>query len=518
MLILYFLQTLLAAEAICQNFEYFLNSPTKDDAGFVATFTNRGIKNFADAGLILGQSFLEHVVFPDIHHSFDLGITSVDLSLLGMRVDDFSIDNFTVLINADGEKNQMNIQGLDIQLSFGYKIKQNTVPYLTDEGVGVIRVGRIHAFDNGVVNISSKCPYHKYLLLTDATIQIGTLDIKLNSPLGDTINFLIVLLNEPLKLFFETTFAFILNQKLSETIEQMFYIEQTSKTSFQSLVENATAPVSRLFFVDCRAVDFIATNGYITIKYPGQMYFVVVDPKNQSHVVDPSTIDLQEGPVGPLPDVVNNADVQYIIDRSAFNSAFHTWHHYNSSYDSILHSNTTDNAVAYLSIDSLSTAFVGIENMTSDNIAIIITHRKAPYVRFVVPAGMYTEMDMDLIIKIDDKPLATVHAVIGAIGTPDMFTYVARDDLNMSSFYLTFLYGNSTIEVSNVAEGITVNEENLEIYIGSLYEDVIGIVVSESSKMRSLFSENTMFMNTSSHVVSYYPPEYCAVTINFVAQ
>lgn len=500
--------------SVCNSFDHFPNTPTVSDAGFVATFTSHGIKCFTDAGLAMAQVFLNTIVFPDQKMHFDLGFTSVEFSLKNLRLPEFSIGNMDFRLGAGSNKSELILEDFNTHIVFDFSFKQLSAPYLSDEGIGSIILKNVNVYDAVLLGISHTCPYHMEVNLSDINAHIGSLDVDLHSPLADVLAPIIKLILKPLTEFAEKVIASAINNEINKAINNMFNTESTTNDVILCLTKHA-CPEGFNYSMDGRSLEFHATDTYITVKNPGTIY---VRPTNATSDKDYDILDKQEGPKAPLPDLVNSADIQFIIDRSTFNSVFFTWQKHNKTFDDRIIS-TTASPIEYLTVDALESVFAGLgvlDTGNSSDVTVTYTHDSAPYIDKVGYAGMHTLMSILFGIQVGSLHLATVKADMEVVGEPHSFNYVDTKLLNISSFYLTFSYATAVISVIDVNKDVKVHDENLELLISTVFDSLIAEQLSTKMKSRSFYTSNSLFYGNMPYQVIYYPPEYCAVTFSFL--
>lgn len=503
---------LMANDGKCYLHFPYLNTPTTDDAGFVVTFTAKGIRSFIKHISSTIEQSLENLAIPDKHFEVDLKITTLSLDIRNILLDDVHLGNCSFSLLEDGDANRVALENASIRVVFGYALKQLTAPYLSDEGIGKVSFANMGIFAQVQLNISPYCAFHKRVLVSDLSADIGMLNLSLESWVSPVITPFLNLISPALKAFLEGLFPVVTNDMLNIYLGDILEREITCKREFEFLTSDN---MSNLYCMDSRTLGFVTTRDYVAVRYPGQTYHAVIDSANATNFLDNTTVELQPGPIQRLPDILDNDDVQYIIDRSALNSAFHTWHKFERAYDCILNASIVE-AEGYLSIASLALAFPNVGNFVSatDEISIVVSNLAAPFIKSVEYTGLMTVLELDLNIRAGEETLAHVRANVYALSSLALFSLYDTAGQNITDFYITFQQNTVETVVAALREGLLVSEENLDAYATDLFTDVVGPIVSLASKKRSPLTDNSFFFDQRPYSVHFYPPEYCSVSLN----
>lgn len=497
----------------CNLFFPYKNTPTSDDAGFIATFTNKGISSFIKTMVLTIENTLAGTKFPNQHFDVDLKLTTLSFDLKNIILKDILFGDCSFNLGQENLQNQVDIKGISFTVNFAYALKQTTAPYISDEGTGVISITGGEFFGATSFGVSSTCAYHKKISVTDLNFDLDKLDIHLTSGSSSILNPFLKLIMPALKEFIKNLLPDLLIGVINDSVNEPLIKEVECKREIRVINSNH----ARVFCMDSRTLNFFSTKDYVSLRYPGQTYFATMDPHNHRNFTDNSTVDEQPGPLQILPSVVNSNDVQFIIDKSAFTSAYYTWQKYDNTYDCSI-SKVTKGASEYFTMDLLKGIFPNIEYIApymSDSV-VRVTNKVPPAVSSIDYVGVVVVLDQRLHFSLNGKTIAIFDVNIKALAAPAMDTYVHSMWQNMTTFYLGFSWGQAETHVIELCQDLKVAEENLDEFFSGFFTDVIGPLIANASKQRSVLSDNAFFFSEKPYTVSYYPPNYCAITLNII--
>jgi len=493
-----------AEEEECETFDFGYDVD-ESDVSYIVALTEEGSNNFVYNALQLLTQFFSELVLPEMNFSVDVGLFMVDISLKNTRVNSFLVDTVYFKFLEAAEINEVAAEGISIDLAFDFKITIKIGIPISDEGWGEIKTsgGDLYA-DVALTASPDYCPYRIYIKSSDIGLDLGSLSVHFESTLGPLYDAIFKALEDEIVDALNEAIGGMLGDAIITYANQALLDGHVHVTHFANSDFDYSDDPNDKCTGDARVLGGVHFhNAAIAIHYPGYS-FANVDTE-RAH----------EKPSAPLPELVNNHDVQIIIDKTVFNSAYHAWSTFHHSYS---HEYAGTEIADDLDAEELKEVFVGLtdEEAAPENLRLSFQAVKDPYVTEVADTGLYTEFSLQTELVSGEKTVASFLINVNALGKPMLFTLYAGETLNKSTIYLQDKYVNSTVEVTEVAEGIEVDEEALASWAKSLCKDYILDTISEIMSTRSMVANNSDYICNVDPVITYSAPNY--VTLGFTLE
>lgn len=488
-----------ADEEECYNFDFGYDVD-ESDVGYIVALTEEGANNFVYNALELLSQFFSNLVLPEMDFTIDLGLFLVDINLKNTRVNSFLVEAVYFKFMEAAEINEVAAEGIAINLAFDFKLTIKMGIPITDEGWGEIKTsgGNLYA-DVALTASPDYCPYRIYIQSSDIGVDLGSLSVHFESTLGALYDAIFKAMEEEIVEALNEAIGGMLGEAVITYANQALLRGGTHVSHFEGWLVNSAEDWNDLCTADIRVQGGVHFhNAAISIHYPGYSF------------ANKDTERAHEKPSAPLPMLVNNHDVQLIIDKTVFNSAYHAWSTFHGSY---AYEYAGADIADDLDAEELKEVFPGLtdEDAAVDNLRLSFRAVKDPYITEVADTGLYTEFSLQTELKSGEKLLASFLVNVNALGKPALFTLPTEATLNMSSIYLQNKYVNSTIEVSELAEGLEADEEALAGWVKSLCKDYILDTISEIMSTRSMVANNSDYICTVDPVITYSAPNYVAL-------
>lgn len=537
------------ALAGCAHFEHYPAPADTQGPAFVASYTRKGIASFAYRGIEMAEAVLEKAVIPNVYMPFETVLGTIEITMRNIRLSDFSLGTLQFALRApDDDCTQIRVEGFTLRTLFDYSFLKRSFPVLNESGWADISVSGSAIFADLRLVPSDACPDHSGAVVNNVSVGISDLVLDFDSPFANLLKPFIPFIKAPLiellEGVFAETMAPTLNRVINETMgefpdaypELLMYASRDGAARGADTGADADADAGAgsspaavdFFFMDQRQRVFRVEAEHVSACYPGLTYYAQVARGDHNTVLNGSLLVPQEGPAAPLPLLVNGDDVQFILDRAAFNSALRTWHAAARAYDGVLASTDAPPGAAgeYVSLAGLEAAFPGVTRSLPSDAAVRLSyaHAAPPRVVAVAPAGLHTRLCMRAevcVVEPEAEPAAERCRLllafafdVDAVGRPAMHEHCFAS-MNVSSFYLELSFGSLALHEARAGEGVAADLAHAEGYLEGLFVDALAPAFAERMKERSFLSENTLFLGALPRRVTYFPPEYCAVTLSY---
>eukprot|EP00768_Dysnectes_brevis_P004111 gnl/Dysnectes_brevis/2929_a3593_1167.p1 GENE.gnl/Dysnectes_brevis/2929_a3593_1167~~gnl/Dysnectes_brevis/2929_a3593_1167.p1 ORF type:complete len:511 (+),score=183.50 gnl/Dysnectes_brevis/2929_a3593_1167:169-1533(+) len=161
----------------------------------------------------------------------------------------------------------------------------------------------------------------------------------------------------------------------------------------------------------------------------------------------------------PLPDVVTEDDVQYIIDRSVFNSVLSVFQEI-GSYNGVI----DDPSNPLLQTDTLSAVIPGLAEYPGDSLRITLNSTQDPLAT-IMPTAVFINMTGTLTAALSStgEELFTLAVGMGLAAQLDMFTVCHSWGDDSFLYFLPELYNQTAAVVTSALPGLELTADTQQL-------------------------------------------------------
>ncbi|CAL6081096.1 Conserved_hypothetical protein [Hexamita inflata] len=295
-----------------------------EDSGLSIFFTQTGMQKWFRGLLNDGSLNVTGQKFPDIKTSVNMVATKIDIMLTDMVVSEFSVEDVGVLLQGQNIL-PLVLSGTRFVLRFNWKIKQQSYPYIGDEGSGNVIVSDTNFQAFGKFGCDFEiCPNHLSVNIIHAELQIGVLKILLNNKSSWLYQSVIDLIMSVLQQQLQNLITEFLSKDMVKMLNDLF----NSYQSYQNYKNDVQITK------DERFVSLLIINkGFVYVLFSGYVY-------HSSNYLDEF---ITRDKIGQVIYNKFNAESEITISEACFNNVFYIFHKYENSYSTIIRSNKCSN-------------------------------------------------------------------------------------------------------------------------------------------------------------------------------
>ncbi|CAL6065440.1 Conserved_hypothetical protein [Hexamita inflata] len=283
------------------------------DNGQSLVYNQVGATKFIQCGFKNVLLYAQMINLPDMHFSLNLGVTSIDFEIKDIHFKDLTVKDVQVDFSGQ-DVTSAGITGCTVVLTIQWSFKQQTYPYIQDNGEGTILIKNVEL----KVQVGSDCDYehcpgHYKIFLQRADLQFEQLALQLSGGSSWIYQSLIDLVIESIQgTLAETLSAVILNQAVKVMNDVMnadgynyTYVHKEEVVKDER-VTNKWGSGFRYFSID--------TSGYTYAKENLLDEYVTPD------MLRPTTRNKF------------NEEITFILQEATFNNVFYIFHKYFDTY------------------------------------------------------------------------------------------------------------------------------------------------------------------------------------------